>query len=489
MLLKKIIILSFMFFTANLSGWSFQYKVPGSLRNRFGDAVELETGDIIWLDNVEIPAEPFYNFALVKTTSNGDTLLSRVHNGGAEAFCSAIELTELDNILVFGNITQAPGIYEPSHLLCFCASPDGDSLWQKTYSSGNNDRFRDVLRIGTDTLAIIGSSVIQDSSIYDWQYYTFIVYIHENGDTIKTCLYGSGNEDPTSAWLRPDGSIDVFTYRWNEDGSWYSLFHLSHEAESLWCAVLDSCPALSGYSAKGIACDTSILLAGFGGSPSFGYLLGCDLNGHSFWKSEIPTAAAFTNIKPYNSTSAVACGAKNSTGSNDVVISWITMSGDIFRTVIFSGDSDEIAYNIKRTSNGDWVISASSDDPGSSGRVAMGIRVDSLGNHVASGIRESDLIPDAITISAYPNPFNSAITISLSGGVGASDARSGQVGIEIYDISGRLVADLPVTNCGEPQFVPTPQIWQPDKSISSGIYLIRARAGNNKITKPIVYLK
>ena len=165
------------------------------------------------------------------------------------------------------------------------------------------------------------------------------------------------------------------------------------------------------------------------------------------------------------------------------------MSGDIFRTVIFSGDSDEIAYNIKRTSNGDWIISASSDDPGSSGRVAMGIRVDSLGNHVASGIRESDLIPDAITISAYPNPFNSAITISLSGGVGASDARSGQVGIEIYDISGRLVADLPVTNCGEPQFVPTPQIWRPDKSISSGIYLIRARAGNNKITKPIVYLK
>ncbi|MCD6502586.1 CocE/NonD family hydrolase, partial [bacterium] len=97
--------------------------------------------------------------------------------------------------------------------------------------------------------------------------------------------------------------------------------------------------------------------------------------------------------------------------------------------------------------------------------------------------------PEKITIMAYPNPFNSAVNISLSGGVGASNARTGQVGIEIYDISGRLVADLPVTNCGSPQFVPTPQIWQPEKSVGSGIYLVRARMGDNNITKRIVYLK
>ena len=104
------------------------------------------------------------------------------------------------------------------------------------------------------------------------------------------------------------------------------------------------------------------------------------------------------------------------------------------------------------------------------------------------GIAEA-VTPEHFAISAYPNPFNSAITISLSGGVGASDARSGQVGIEIYDISGRLVADLPVTNCGEPQFVPTPRIWRPDKSLGSGVYLIRARFGDCESTKRIVYLK
>ncbi|MCD6501925.1 hypothetical protein J7L01_04935 [bacterium] len=98
-------------------------------------------------------------------------------------------------------------------------------------------------------------------------------------------------------------------------------------------------------------------------------------------------------------------------------------------------------------------------------------------------------LPSGIELSVSPNPFNSAVNITIRG-VGASDARSGQVGIEIFDISGRLVADLPVTNCGEPQFVPTPRIWRPDESISSGIYLVRARTiDGNCVTKRIVYLK
>ena len=97
--------------------------------------------------------------------------------------------------------------------------------------------------------------------------------------------------------------------------------------------------------------------------------------------------------------------------------------------------------------------------------------------------------PSDIALSIYPNPFNSTIKILLSGGVGASDARSVQVGVEIFDITGRLVADLPITNCGSPQFVPTPLIWQPERSLGSGIYLVRAKIGNSEITKRIVYLK
>jgi len=103
----------------------------------------------------------------------------------------------------------------------------------------------------------------------------------------------------------------------------------------------------------------------------------------------------------------------------------------------------------------------------------------------------NDILPADFSLSVHPNPFNSAVTISLSAGVGASKARPGQVGVEIFDVNGRMVADLPVPNCdlGNSQFGPTPVIWQPEESIGSGVYQIRATVGVETVTKRIVYLK
>jgi hypothetical protein len=95
--------------------------------------------------------------------------------------------------------------------------------------------------------------------------------------------------------------------------------------------------------------------------------------------------------------------------------------------------------------------------------------------------------PEQFEISACPNPFNSAVRISVAG-VGARPG-PGQVGVQIFDITGRLVADLPVTTCGSPQFVPTPITWQPEKSLGSGVYLVRANTGDKKVVKKIVYMK
>ncbi len=108
-------------------------------------------------------------------------------------------------------------------------------------------------------------------------------------------------------------------------------------------------------------------------------------------------------------------------------------------------------------------------------------------------------LPLENSISTYPNPFNSALRISVAG-VGALPG-SGQFGVQIFDIAGRIVADLPVINCGLPQVVPTQIIWQPDASLGSGVYLVRARLdpdgptarftdrGGAEVTKRVVYLK
>lgn len=81
-------------------------------------------------------------------------------------------------------------------------------------------------------------------------------------------------------------------------------------------------------------------------------------------------------------------------------------------------------------------------------------------------------LPKSVKIWAYPNPFNSSIKIDLEG-------NNGKPEIVIFDIYGHKVKGF-----SRPKFT-----WCPEKQIHSGLYLIRARIGEEITTKEIIYLK
>jgi len=119
-------------------------------------------------------------------------------------------------------------------------------------------------------------------------------------------------------------------------------------------------------------------------------------------------------------------------------------------------------------------------------------------------------IPRYLEISAYPNPFNGAVTIALDIPVG--DGSPVPISVEIYDVSGRQVAQVPVgehlrvlpnddeTKNGRahrPSPTHNVAIWRPDESLPSGVYLVRASVGGRGDLDPtrtvatarVVYLK
>jgi hypothetical protein len=117
-------------------------------------------------------------------------------------------------------------------------------------------------------------------------------------------------------------------------------------------------------------------------------------------------------------------------------------------------------------------------------------------------IREGVIgLPQQLRVDAYPNPFNSSCRItveqtflSVQNQTGMSDLPT----VDIFDIAGRLVAEIPV---GEGPCALPPRgdakngtireiIWQPDESIGSGVYLVRARVdGGQTAIERVVYLK
>ncbi len=124
-------------------------------------------------------------------------------------------------------------------------------------------------------------------------------------------------------------------------------------------------------------------------------------------------------------------------------------------------------------------------------------------------IEENDIEkPGEIAISAYPNPFNSAVTIALEG-AGECDT---PLRIEIYDVAGRMVetvtepVEVPVgeglrpsrssqtTKTGGSKTAPLRNgvfTWTPAPSLPSGVYLVRAAFddGSGSVSRKITYLK
>jgi len=161
----------------------------------------------------------------------------------------------------------------------------------------------------------------------------------------------------------------------------------------------------------------------------------------------------------------------------------------------------EAAYYIDTLGNIDFTHFALKEDR----LYAMGHPRDSyatlymfrLAECVISGIEEKPSAkPKAFAISAYPNPFNSAVTISLD----CHSRENGNPEIEIYDINGRIVTPSTPLDRGEHGKSPLSKgdlgglfVWTPAPALGSGVYLVRAticeQATSAVCTKRVVYLK
>jgi hypothetical protein len=101
-------------------------------------------------------------------------------------------------------------------------------------------------------------------------------------------------------------------------------------------------------------------------------------------------------------------------------------------------------------------------------------------------------IPETDIIECYPNPFNSAVTISVA------NAPNREMVIEIYDILGRLRESLSVIDnqaiwdasgySESLSVIDNQAIWDAS-GYSSGVYFARVKSSGNTAIRKLLYLK
>jgi len=94
------------------------------------------------------------------------------------------------------------------------------------------------------------------------------------------------------------------------------------------------------------------------------------------------------------------------------------------------------------------------------------------------GVGEIKELPNHYKIDILPNPFNSSVEIHVQG------VESNLERLEIYDVTSALVDYAPVEPGKTGHFR-----WQPDNTLGSGVYLVRARIENYCLSTRIIYLK
>ena len=167
------------------------------------------------------------------------------------------------------------------------------------------------------------------------------------------------------------------------------------------------------------------------------------LSGLELYEIELNGLDEFTVIAPR----VIDLTDERYEGIDEFYVAWVMRYGSLMRSTEYAMSSF-----ILRTSEGEFTYE------------------ERINYTPPVSVRERiETIPEQVSLTISPNPFNSACVItSLEG-----------ASIEIHELNGKCVG----------AFEKTPCLWQPDETIGSGVYLIRATVGERMVSEKVVYLK
>ncbi len=445
----------------------------------------------------------FEDALLMKIDDDGDVVWSELHGG-------LIAREKSKGIVISEDYAYAIALsvdFPSFHGGLLKLDQSGDTLWCKEYHIGHQFTPFDVISTSDGGYALTGWIRYIHSDINSLLFLT--IRTNSSGDTLWTRYYGNGDYNYAYAIRQTCDNGFLICGETRKTSSPYDediyIVKISEDGDSVWARTYDL--SGSGYydSAQSMflmSGDTAIITGVADWATATGhsrlFIMCVDETGELLWHNIVGPADTYSGgIDIVRASGGGFIVLANS--FSDISLSyyiWLLKfdeHGDTVWTRKFGEISDHSEYgaNILATDDGGYIIAGHSVNLDSDNADPLVIRIDSLGNHVPSGISENPPFakPAAFEISAYPNPFNSAVTI----------AAPASAEIEIFDVNGRMVAELippsPPLTRGEEEKSPLSKgdlrgfIWRPDASLGSGVYLVRVWAGDESITKRIVYLK
>ena len=249
----------------NTSGaplWTRTYG--GSFREEANSVQQTADGGYIVAGRTESFGAGSYDFYLVKTNSQGDTLWTRTYGGSSTDVAYSVRQSA-DGGYIMAGWTNSFGAGEYDFYLVKTNS-QGDTLWTRTYGGINYDRAYSVQQTTDGGYIVAGYTWSFGAGGYDF----YLVKTNSQGDTLWTRTYGGRDWDNAySVQQNADGGYIVagHTLSFGAGIRDFYVVRTNSQGNTLWTRTYGGSMGDEAYSVQQTA-DGGYIVAGY--TSSFG---------------------------------------------------------------------------------------------------------------------------------------------------------------------------------------------------------------------------
>ena len=427
---------------------------------------------------------------VVKTDAEGDTVWTRMYGGNSWDECYSVEETT-DGGFILGGYTHTYGAGDDDIWLVK-TDGTGNTVWMQTFGGVESDYCYSV-REAADGGYVIGGNTrsFGDGGVDFW-----LVKTDESGDSVWSRTYGGSSHDVCYSVIQTlDGGFALcgFTRSYGPAapfGSNMWLVRTDDAGDTLWTRTFGG---VSGSECNTVeqTSDGGFLLGGhtwsFGiGTPEYDnvYLVKTDSNGEVEWTQTLGGVYSDVcrQVRQTEDGGYILGGITSSFGigapaySNAWVIR-VDADGDSVWSCTFGGNNTDQCFSIIESSDGEFVVGGFtfSYGQGTPGYPNMWLMKVGTANYA----EEPEKPTDYYLLESYPNPFNSATTVSFTVPISA------RVQLAVYDATGREVEIL----ADESFAAGTHELTWRCEECTSGVYLLRMRSGDFQQAQRVMLLK
>jgi len=418
---------------------------------------------------------------LMKVDSEGELIWSKFYGGTGSDYCFAAELNSDGTIILAGYTFSFETVAGDIYIIK--TSPEGDTIWTRTYGGGNWDVARAICPAYGGGYMVLGYSFSNGMANGN----AYLIRIDENGDSLWTRNYGGPGMDGGFSIKQTGDSCYIaagFVESASDNTFDCFVFKIDSLGNSIWERTYGGPADDVAYSVEEAA-DGGYIMVGY--TESFGsgqydvYIVRTESNGDSLWARTYGGEQTDDGsvIRRISNDEYIIAGRTSSYGAGqlDIYLLKIDDYGDTVWTTTCGGVSYDRAFALQQTSDNGFIVC------GYTWSFGMGfadIYVVKFGSEQTPIEDLVDSFPSVIEISGnYPNPFNARTTIRYS------IPEQSNISIDIFDILGRHLESIDEGMQAAGKHL---SFWDAG-NYTSGTYLYRIQVGEHYESRKMILIK